>query len=142
MKGCSTGCSYIGKCIVLDTGAFLTAFVTETPLISFTTPGVINEIKDCSSKKILEVVLAAKKVSILEANNDYKQEVIKVAKNMRLNGKLSAVDVEVLALSYCLKKESGEVYIATDDYAIQKMAVALGIKVIKIKYPGIRELKG
>jgi len=141
MKGCSIGCSYTGKCIVLDTGAFLTAFVTETPFISFTTPGVINEIKDNFSKRILEMSLAAKKVFVLEVDNNYRQKVVKIAKNMGLNEKLSAVDVEVLALSYCLKKESGEVYIATDDYAMQKIAVTLGVKVIKIKYPGIRELK-
>ncbi|MEB2793700.1 MAG: hypothetical protein G5Z42_07235 [Caldisphaeraceae archaeon] len=119
----------------------MTAFVTETPFISFTTPSVINEIKDNLSKRILEMSLAAKKVSVLEVDNNYRQEVVKIAKNMGLNKKLSAVDVEVLALSYCLKKESGEVYIATDDYAMQKVAVTLGVKVIKIKYPGIRELK-
>lgn len=134
--------SHIGnKCIILDTGAIFSGFMQSNLDKNITTQSVIEEVKDEASKNMLNIAISAGKIFILNPNEEFISKIKDEAKNKKLLNKLSKTDLDVLALSLQLKQFCQEIYLVTDDYAIQKIAVKLGIKIIKIKYKGIKELK-
>ncbi|MFP3144093.1 MAG: hypothetical protein RXQ93_03625 [Caldisphaera sp.] len=142
MKDYSQDYYHIGeRCIILDTGAIFSGFVLSNLDKSITVPSVIQEVKDDSSKNILNIVVNADKLTIINPDKEFLSKIIEEAKKWKLSNKLSKTDLDVLALSLQLKEKCKEVYLATDDYSIQKLAIKLGIRIIKIKYRGIRELK-
>ncbi|MGC8566226.1 MAG: hypothetical protein ACP5I6_02540 [Caldisphaera sp.] len=141
MKGYSTDSLHTGKCLVLDSGAIFTGFIVGNPNIGYLTPSVINEVKDEKSKFDLETAISAQKVIVMEPEKKYIELVSKFAKKIKVLNKLSKTDIEVLALSYQLREKFSDVLLVTDDYAMQKIAIKLGIKIVVIKYPGIKDLK-
>ncbi|WP_292320456.1 hypothetical protein [Caldisphaera sp.] len=142
MRDYSLGYYHTGNnCIILDTGAIFSGFVLSNLDKSITTSSVIQEVKDEASKNILNIIINADKLSIIDPDAKFLLKIKEEAKKWKLSSKLSKTDLDVLALSLQYKEKCEEVYLATDDYSIQKLAVKLGIKIIKIKYKGIKELK-
>ena len=128
------------KCLILDTGGIFSGFILNSLDKCITTPSVINEVKDEQSKNIVNMVINANKLAIIRPENIFINK-IKDEANKNKVYKLSDTDIDVLALSIQLKEVCKEVYLVTDDYSIQKLALKLGIKIVKIKYKGIKELR-
>ncbi|AFZ71111.1 putative nucleic acid-binding protein with PIN domain and Zn ribbon [Caldisphaera lagunensis DSM 15908] len=142
MKGFSQDYYPIGeKCLVLDAGAIFSGFILSSLDRCITTPSVINEVKDEQSKNSVNMVSSANKLIIIEPEKTFINKVKDEATKNNVYKKLSNTDIDVLALSIQLKEFCKEVYLVTDDYSIQKLALKLGIKIVKIKYKGIKELR-
>ncbi len=129
------------KCLVLDAGAIFSGFILNSLDRCITTPSVIYEVKDEQSKKIVNMVTSANKLTIIRPEKIFVDKIKEEASKNKLYKKLSDTDIDVLALSIQLKEHCSEVYLVTDDYSIQKLALKLGIKIVKIKYKGIKELR-
>ncbi len=96
---------------------------------------VLEEIKDRDSVSYLSLI------DLEVRDPDYRdvEEVKKVARKTGDVYKLSETDVDLLALALKIKKEGDMPVIVTDDYSIQNMARALGIKTDSIVQKGISE---
>ncbi len=110
---------------VCDTSLFFCDFRPEGNL--FTTPSVVGELRDLSSKCRLDVLIAGGlKVSEPEPAN---LEMVDRASRQTGDGTvLSTTDRDVLALALTI---GGSV--CTDDFALQNVALHLGIIVVPIR---------
>ncbi len=139
MKGSTRGSSRTGSsCVafVADTGAFITGKVLALPPPIYTTPSVIDEVKDERSREILETAVSSGKVSVEEPDEAYIEEARSSAKVGGVLGRLSRADLEVLALALKLSGEGCRVYVVTDDYALQRAASKAGLEVVRLRYRG------
>ena len=143
MTGSSLDCSATGRVVaVLDTGALLAALQLRLAMSSATTPSALGEVKDSESRASLEGSLGAGRPVVMEPSGADVAKAWAAAREGGVEGRLSGTDVEVLALALGLRDRCGkEVYLATDDYALQKAALVAGLKVLPVRYRGIRELK-
>ena len=109
-------------------------FIQGIDVDGYTTPKVVEELKDPESKLFLESLISAGKVKVLMPS----EESIEVIKTKALEtgelDELSEADIEVLALAYELKA-----VLFTDDYNLQNIAKTLGIKFKTLKR-GIRKV--
>ena len=144
MTGSSLDCSATGNPVAaLDTGALLAALQLRLPMSSVTTPSALGEVRDLESRAIVESSLEMGRLVIMEPSEDDIARALAAARQGGVEGKLSRTDLEVLALALGLRDRCGkEVYLATDDYALQKAALAARLKVLPVRYRGIRELRG
>ena len=83
--------------------------------------------------------LIEKGLSIISPSKDSIEIVRKIAETTGDIGRLSRVDIDVLALALDKQKENLEVVILTDDYSIQNVAHAMGIKFKSLSQKGIKE---
>ncbi len=113
--------------VVLDASGILNAFGFRFDRKFFTTPKVIEEIKDLRSKSLVDVGFESGNLVVLIPSDKSLNRVKKVANELGLLKKLSPTDIEVLALAY----EKKDV-LWTDDKAMRKVAKKLGIQVEKI----------
>lgn len=107
--------------IVCDTSFFFGDFPFEGNLV--TTPLVIAELCDLRSKCRLDA-LKAGGLTVTEPPPQSSRNVRKAAESTGDIGVLSETDISILALASAI---GGEV--ATDDFAVQNVAAALGIRV-------------
>ncbi|WP_457752861.1 type II toxin-antitoxin system VapC family toxin [Thermococcus sp.] len=116
--------------LVIDAAIFIQGIDVE----GYTTPKVIEEVRDPESKLFLESLISAGKVKVLMPS----EESIEVIKMKALEtgelDELSEADIEVLALAYELKA-----VLFTDDYNLQNIAKTLGIRFKTLKR-GIRKV--
>ncbi len=116
--------------LVIDAAIFIQGIDVE----GYTTPKVIEEVRDPESKLFLESLISAGKVKVLMPSG----ESIEVIKMKALEtgelDELSEADIEVLALAYELKA-----VLFTDDYNLQNIAKTLGIRFKTLKR-GIRKV--
>ncbi len=134
MSGSTPGCSPTGsRVVVADTGAFITGSLRGLYLQVFTTPGVVMEVRDRDSVRVLEELDASGRLSIVEPP----RRALEAAKRAGVRG-LSSVDLEVLALALYLRDLGCVPVIATDDYALQEAASRLGVPFSRIRYRGAR----
>jgi UPF0271 protein len=103
---------------VIDTAIFIQGIDVE----GFTTPKVVEEVKDPESRLFLEGLISAGKVRVLVPSKDSVEAVKEAARRTGELEELSEADVEVLALAYELKAT-----LLTDDYNLQNIAKNLGI---------------
>ena len=103
---------------VIDTAIFIQGIDVE----GFTTPKVIEEVKDPESKLFLESLISAGKVKVLVPSKESVEVVMEAARKTGELNELSEADIEVLALAYELKAT-----LLTDDYNLQNIAKTLGI---------------
>ncbi|WP_048055281.1 type II toxin-antitoxin system VapC family toxin [Pyrococcus sp. NA2] len=110
--------------LVLDSSVFIQGVEVE----GYTTPRVIEEVRDRESRIFLESLISAGKVKVVEPS----REAIKIIKDIAIKTgeleELSEADIEVLALAYELKAE-----IFTDDYNVQNIARILGLRFRTLK---------
>ncbi|WP_099211599.1 type II toxin-antitoxin system VapC family toxin [Thermococcus henrietii] len=103
---------------VIDTAIFIQGMDVE----GFTTPKVVEEVKDPESRLFLEGLISAGKVKVLVPSKGSVEAVKEAARKTGELNELSEADVEVLALAYELKA-----VLLTDDYNLQNIARTLGI---------------
>lgn len=89
-----------------------------------TVPEVAAEILDEASA----IYFSVKNLRIEEASCESVDEVVEVAKKTGDIHKLSKTDIKVLAKAVDEVKKGNDVVLVTDDYAIQNVAMRLGIK--------------
>ena len=111
--------------IILDTSFFFTDYPVTGDLV--TTPGVISELADLRSKCRYEALLAAG-LCVLEPSQKSLEKIRIAARSVGDAEVLSATDTGILALAL----DVGGVLL-TDDFAIQNVALALGITVKPIQ---------
>lgn len=124
------------RAYVLDTSALLLGFGEVENL--YTTEQAIEE-----------VVYGELQVARLEAMLDSgiikkitpRQETLKFIESLskQRRARLSETDLSILAAAMDLSEKFEEIYIVTDDYQVQNLAIKLGLKFIPLKHPGISE---
>ncbi|MCQ1538732.1 nucleotide-binding protein [Methanocalculus taiwanensis] len=107
--------------IVCDASFFFGEYPLDGDL--FTTPLVIAELCDLRSKCRLDA-LKAGGLTVIEPPPESFGNVRKAAESTGDIGVLSETDVSILALASTIRGE-----VATDDFAVQNVAAALGIRV-------------
>ena len=103
---------------VIDTAIFIQGIDVE----GFTTPKVVEEVRDPESRLFLEGLISAGKVKVLVPSKESVEAVMEASRKTGELNELSEADVEVLALAYELKAT-----LLTDDYNLQNIAKTLGI---------------
>ena len=103
---------------VIDTAIFIQGIDIE----GFTTPKVVEEVKDPESRLFMESLISAGKVKVLVPSKESVEVVMEAARKTGELNELSEADIEVLALAYELKAT-----LLTDDYNLQNIAKTLGI---------------
>ena len=137
MRGSTPGCSHTGsQVIVADTGAFIAGSLRGIYLQVYTSPGVVDEVRDRDSVRVLEELEASGKLIVM----DPPQRALEAARRIKTKG-LSSVDLEVLALALYLRELGCNPIIATDDYALQEAASRLGVPFARIRYRGARRAR-
>ena len=108
---------------VLDAAAIINAHFAE----GTTVPEVIGELKDFESRELANAKVSEGRLVVRSPSKESVEEARKAA-----SPKLSATDLQVLALGLELKEE-----IVTDDYALQASAKRLGIRFRPVIFTGI-----
>jgi UPF0271 protein len=114
-------------CIVVDSSVFILGKKLEGDLI--TVPAVERELLDIRSRSLLEIYGARVESPLADAL----KRVSKAAKETGDIRVLSRADLEVLAKAL----EYGAI-LATDDYAVQNVALAMGIQIEPIAQDKIK----
>ncbi len=139
MNESSPGSTATGKpCLVADTAAFLAGTHLQTTTPVYTTPRVIQEIRDPHSKHLLQLALQAGKITVQQPPPQAIREARHHAAQTGTTKHLSPTDIEVLALAIHLKKtKTCNPTLATDDYKLQKTTAHAGIPYKPVKTPGL-----
>lgn len=123
------------RMIVLDSSAILHSTLSFSSEERYLIPNsVLREIKNEQDRLVVRSAIKNKKLRVSDPGKDSVERVLEKAKITGDADNLSETDIEVLALA--LEKE-GE--IITDDYGIQNVASALGIKYIPAAKRGIKK---
>lgn len=103
-------------------------FFSDCPITgdAYTTPSVLHELIDIRSKGRFEK-LSAEGLKVISASAESRGRVLQAAEKTRDIGVISETDCDVLALALDL-----EAVLRTDDFAIQNVAIVLGVQVIPI----------
>ncbi len=109
--------------VVLDASGILNAFGFRYDRKFYTTPSVIDEIKDLRSRSIVDVGITDGNLIAMKPAEASVEFVRAKARELGLQKKLSKTDIEVLALAWEMKDE-----VWTDDKAMRRLATKLGIK--------------
>jgi endoribonuclease Nob1 len=110
---------------VLDASVFFTEFSVSGEV--FTTPAVCDELKDIRSKGNFEKWCAAG-LKVISPEPRTLHRVAEAAAISRDTGIISATDAELLAVALDL-----DAVLYTDDFAIQNVALVLGVKTSPIQ---------
>ena len=114
---------------VMDSAVILNDFnfFFEENKIYYTTPEIINEIKDLRSRNLMESGLNQEYLIILDAKEKFLEKVKEKSKEKKLLKKLSAADLSILALALELKYP-----LISDDFAIQSMCLQLKLSFLSV----------
>jgi UPF0271 protein len=110
------------KVYVIDSSAIFQRKAVYDNMV--TVPEVASEIIDEASALYFSV----KDLKVEEASEESLKEIINTAEKTGDIHKLSNTDLKVLAKALDEIKKGNEVILVTDDYAIQNVAIKLGIK--------------
>ena len=119
-------CEYI----VADASVFILGKRMEGELI--TVPSVERELKDIRSRMALQI----SNVRVEGATKGALSLAVEAARETGDIAVLSPADLELLAKAV----ELGAM-LATDDYAMQNVALHLGLKILPVQQPGIRRVQ-
>ena len=109
---------------VLDASFFFGDFPAEGDL--FTVPSVIDELKDIRAKGNFEK-WCARGLRVQSPSEESRKRVISAARTTKDDMVVSGTDCDLLSLSLDLGAE-----LVTDDFAIQNVAIVLGVKTVPI----------
>ena len=125
--------------IVLDTSAILSGKPLYFPLAELiTTPEVIRELQPGGRDHRNLSYLLEKGLTVHDAATTSRDFVRQTANQTGDVSRLSPTDVSVLALVLDLhQQEKTEVWLLTDDYSMQNVAIALNLRVESISQRGI-----
>ena len=126
--------------LVADTAAFIAGILQYyyTHHI-YTTPKVINEVRDSESAEILSRLKEAGRLFILAPNKESMDKAYSIVKHLGLLPKLSTTDIEIIALTLMLKSRGCDVVILTDDYALQNVLMWINAKVVPVRTMGVKK---
>ncbi len=110
--------------IVLDTSFFFGDFPAEGEIS--TVPSVVGELKDIRAKGIFEK-WSARGLRVQSPTEESRKTVIAAARSTKDLPVISGTDCDLLALALDLGAE-----LHTDDFAIQNVALVLGVKTVPI----------
>lgn len=120
---------------IADSAVFIMGYPVESTLL-ITVPSVVNELK--SSEAASRFELARDVGARVEApQSGMIEDVLNMAKHTRDVEELSATDIDVLAKALERKDDAT---LLTDDYAVQNVAVMLGIDVKPVAQKKIRDI--
>ena len=122
---------------VLDANAFYIGLPFMTFTRSYTTTLVFYEVRHLKgSYSLLDTLVEADKLRIVDPEEESIKEVNRVITNSGDSSKLSAADISVLALAYQLRKT-----LISDDFAVENTAILLGISIKPLGTKGIRHVR-
>ncbi len=120
---------------IADSAVFIMGYPVESTLL-ITVPSVVNELK--SSEASMRFDLAREDGAKVEMPQpDMIDEVLGMAEHTRDVEELSKTDVDILAKALERKDDAT---LLTDDYAVQNVAVMLGIDVKPVVQKKIRDI--
>ena len=120
---------------IADSAVFIMGYPVESTLL-ITVPSVVNELK--SSEASMRFDLAREDGAKVEMPQpDMIDEVLGMAEHTRDVEELSTTDVDILAKALERKDDAT---LLTDDYAVQNVAVMLGIDVKPVVQKKIRDI--
>lgn len=121
----------------MDANAFYVGVPFRSEDKYYTTSLVFNEIKHIQKNyDILQTLLKIGRVIIIDAQQSYELQVIKMAKKTGNMQTLSKEDISIIALCLNLKGE-----LITDDFTILNVAKNFGISTRSIMTSGIKNIK-
>jgi len=123
---------------VLDTPGFFAGLPLKAPGVYYTTLGVVEEVRDEESRRVLENSMAAGRLVVAKPSGESVERVKAKAVEIGESISLSATDLEVAALAWELSLRNRDVVVFTDDYALQNLLAHLGINVYSIRTRGIK----
>lgn len=118
--------------VVLDTSALFGLEQVPADWEAFVTEGVLAELEKYGDRRA-DNLLSVVKVS--QATSKTVNAVKQAAKGTGDSSRLSAVDIEVLALAMEL-----EAHVVTDDYSIQNLATVLKVGYLPLSMKGITKV--
>jgi len=134
-------CSSKETVLVLDTSALLTRYpLHQYSYRLYTTPSVLEEVRDSTSREGLELSLAVGRLAVVEPSRVYKRMVVEKAREIGEHTSLSETDVDVASLALQLSRDYN-VIVLTDDYSLQNTLYHLGISFKPIKTTGIKKAR-
>jgi len=132
--------SICSKVFVLDTAAFLAALPLHIyGYKMYTTPSVINEVRDSESVIRLEISIDIDRIEIVSPSTRSISRVVEISKRLGLYNFLSKTDIEVIALALELREQGLKPVVLTDDYDIQILLRSIGIEFRSVKTMGIKD---
>ncbi|BDC18335.1 NOB1 family endonuclease [Acidianus sp. HS-5] len=113
--------------VILDTAGFLAGLENLLDRV-YTTPYVINEVKDFASRSSLNLASSSGKVIVMEPSKTSVNKVLKIM--MEINEQtLSKTDISIIALSLDLLPS----LVFTDDLSLQNILLRLNIPFKSVK---------
>ena len=129
------------RIFVHDASGIFAGVPLSLPGKHYTTPKIIEEIRDEYSKRILELALVSNKLEVVGPPKKAVEEVAKKAGEIGELNRLSGADISVLALAYWFKRKGYEVILVSDDYSVQNTALYLNLVFMAVKTIGIKEMR-
>ncbi|MGC9010150.1 MAG: hypothetical protein ACP5I7_06015 [Sulfolobales archaeon] len=121
------------KLIVDTAGLFTIQSFTSSQEI-YTVQEAIDEVLDEESRKNLNLVIASGKLKIIQPSHESVRYITQLIENLGVREALSDTDIKILALAYQFTKEGYKATIVSDDSFIHRVARALGVQSISVKY--------
>jgi UPF0271 protein len=103
---------------------------------------VVEEVRDRESRELLERMIEYGRLGVEDPSLAALEKARSVARRAGVLGRLSDADIAVLALALEYLERCGQSAAATDDYALQLALTRAGVRVIRIRYRGIKEADG
>ncbi len=139
MSASSPGSSSTGKrAYVLDAAGIFAGLPLQAPGPFYTTPGVVGEVRDENSRRVLENSLSLGRLTVMSPSPRFLEEARRIASEVGVEVSLSPTDVEVLALALELAASGLDVTVVTDDYMLQNASAHAGLDYMPVKTRGIR----
>lgn len=120
---------------ILDSSAIIAGVEVEER--AYTTPGVVEEIKQADLKLKLDLALEQGKLQVAIPGREAREKVERASQGTGDIAKLSRADRELLALALDF---GGSAVVVTDDYSVQNLARVLGVRYRGIKERGIEKV--
>ena len=131
--------SKVSISIVLDTSAILAKYPLQQYsgyIRLYTTPSVVEEVRDSESRASLELVISLGRLVVKPPSRRSIAKAIMYAREVGEHTSLSKTDIDVIALALDLHGR-GKTIVLTDDYAIQNTLLYIGIPFKPLRTIGI-----
>jgi UPF0271 protein len=119
---------------VLDSSAVLEGFDPVPPDEFAVPPSVVEEVSKGRAGRRMRALVDAG-LAVIEPDGEARSRVMEAVKELGEQQRLSAPDIDVLALSMSLG-----VPCVTDDYSIQNVMAHLGLEAVPFRERGIKEV--
>lgn len=128
------------KYFVLDTSAFIMGYdPSVVHARQVTTPAVEAELLSNAVIRLrLQLARETNKLEFRTASPQFMQQIIEAIQQTGDAGRLSDVDIELLAVALELQEQGYSVIVVSDDYSIQNVANQLRITYTSLSTLGIR----